>query len=271
MFSCDKIFKLKFIKANEEKKMKRRVAIAILALMLTALLSVSIYSQSKAETGKTKSQEFCPVSGEKINKSIFKDYKGGRIYFNSKESRDSFMKSPERFIKILKAKGITPKKAPKSFLFTNEDLPANLQGSKSISKGQKKGIYKKEDTYKGEWLTDYEKAKKIAKKLKRPLLLDFTGSDWCGWCIKLHKEVFSKKEFKDYAAKNLVLVELDFPARKKQSQKKAKQNKALAAKYSVRGYPTIFILDSNEKKLGRMGYVRGGPSAFIKELRKIVK
>jgi len=121
------------------------------------------------------------------------------------------------------------------------------------------------------WTQDYDKALEYAAKSKRPILLDFTGSDWCGWCIKLHDEVFVKDAFKAYADKNLVLVELDFPRSKPQSDEVKKRNRALAQKYGVRGFPTIVVLDSTGKKvLGRTGYVRGGPDAFIAEVKKII-
>src|SRR5882672_6835374 len=74
------------------------------------------------------------------------------------------------------------------------------------------------------WLTDAKKAQEQAKAEKKLVLLDFTGSDWCGWCIRLNKEVFSKPEFQDYAAKNLVLVEVDFPRSKTQSAELKAQN-----------------------------------------------
>lgn len=128
-------------------------------------------------------------------------------------------------------------------------------------------------TYSAEatWLTDYPAAVKQAVAEKKPLLLDFTGSDWCGWCIKLDKEVFSQKTFVDYAAKNLVLVKLDFPSNKPQSEGEKKQNEALAKKYDIQGFPTIVVLDSNEKKLGQLGYQRGGPEKWIQSLEKITQ
>ncbi len=125
--------------------------------------------------------------------------------------------------------------------------------------------------YNGEWLQDFAKAKTIAEQRRRPLLLDFTGSDWCGWCIKLKAEVFDKQEFQNYARQNLVLVELDFPRRKTLPAAIKQQNKSLAAKYGIRGYPTIILLDARGNELGKTGYVRGGPSAFIREVRKITK
>ena len=121
------------------------------------------------------------------------------------------------------------------------------------------------------WTEDLDKAMKYAAKTKRPILLDFTGSDWCGWCIKLHDEVFSKDAFKDYADKNLVLVAIDFPRNKKLPDEIKQRNSKLAQQYGVRGFPTIVILDpTGEKELGRTGYVRGGPAAFIAGVKKII-
>ena len=122
-----------------------------------------------------------------------------------------------------------------------------------------------------DWLTDLPKAQAKAKEEKKMVLLDFTGSDWCGWCIKLHKEVFSQSEFAEYAGKNLVLVEVDFPRGKKQSAELKKANSALQRKYRIEGYPTIIVLDGDGKKIGELGYMKGGPTAFIAELEKIKK
>lgn len=123
----------------------------------------------------------------------------------------------------------------------------------------------------GEWLTDLPKAQAKAKAEKKLVMLDFTGSDWCGWCIKLHKEVFSQAEFTEYAKKNLVLVEVDFPNKKKQSAELKKANAALQKKYKIEGYPTIIVLDGEGKKIGELGYMKGGPKAFIAELEKLKK
>jgi len=122
-----------------------------------------------------------------------------------------------------------------------------------------------------EWGTDAVKAQKQAKEENKLVLLDFTGSDWCGWCIKLNKEVFSTKEFKEYADKNLVLVEVDFPRKKAQSEEQKQANRALQKKYGIRGYPTIIVLDGDGNKVGKLGYMKGGPAAFIAELDKLKK
>jgi thioredoxin-related protein len=121
------------------------------------------------------------------------------------------------------------------------------------------------------WLTNYAKAQEEAKSQNKLLLMDFTGSDWCGWCIMLEKEVFSKPEFKEYASKNLVLLELDFPRRKELSQEMLEQNQRLAIKHRIQGFPTIVVLDSSGKELAQLGYMQGGPAAFIAQLEKLRK
>jgi protein disulfide-isomerase len=121
------------------------------------------------------------------------------------------------------------------------------------------------------WQTDLPKAQAQAAKEKKMVLLDFTGSDWCGWCIKLNKEVFSQPAFLSYAQTNLVLVEVDFPQRKKLAAEQKQANNALAKKYKVEGYPTIIVLNGEGKKVGELGYQPGGPKAFIAALEKLKK
>ena len=121
------------------------------------------------------------------------------------------------------------------------------------------------------WLTSYDQAQKEAQAKHRLLLMDFTGSDWCGWCIMLDKEVFSKPEFKEYASKNLVLLELDFPRMKHMPPEITKQNEQLLMKYRIQGFPTVVVFDSGGKPLGALGYQQGGPQAFIAQLEKLRK
>src|SRR5208283_362916 len=92
------------------------------------------------------------------------------------------------------------------------------------------------------WRTSLPDALAQAKKENKQVLLNFTGSDWCPGCKLLEAGVFSKTEFSDYAQKNLVLVEVDFPAQKKQAAALAKANDALHEKYGVRGLPTLILL-----------------------------
>ena len=96
-----------------------------------------------------------------------------------------------------------------------------------------------------DWQTDYAKALQMAKSQNKRVLLDFTGSDWCGPCIALRKQVFSRSDFRAYADKNLVLVEVDYPQRKKQSAELKKQNEKLSKQYGIdgKGFPTVVLLD----------------------------
>ncbi|MCO5052706.1 MAG: thioredoxin family protein [Verrucomicrobiae bacterium] len=121
------------------------------------------------------------------------------------------------------------------------------------------------------WQTDAVKAQAQAQAENKLVMLDFTGSDWCGWCIKLKKEVFSQPEFATYAKQNLVCVEVDFPMKKKLSAEQTKANDALAAKYNIKGYPTIIVLNGEGKQVGTLGYMKGGPKAFTAALDKLKK
>jgi len=129
-----------------------------------------------------------------------------------------------------------------------------------------------------EWHTDVNKAVNISVQTGKPLFFFFTGSDWCGWCKKLVKEVFVKQEFKAWATKNIILVELDFPRRTPISDDLKKQNRELGQMFGVRGYPTGWfvtptIVDGkvNFNKHGSQGYVAGGPKGWIAGANKILK
>ena len=116
----------------------------------------------------------------------------------------------------------------------------------------------------GGWGDDYKAAIAAASKDNRNVLLDFTGSDWCGWCIRLKRETFDKPEFKAYADKNLELVEIDFPQGKSLSPEVRKQNDALQQQYNVQGFPTLVLLSPDGKVIKQQsGYIPGGPKGFI--------
>jgi len=122
-----------------------------------------------------------------------------------------------------------------------------------------------------DWETDLQKASSTAKASGKYILLDFSGSDWCGWCIRLEKEVFSQDAFKDFAEKNLVCVLVDFPRAKEQTEELKKQNLDLARKYGIKGYPTIIILSPDGKPVGMTGYLQGGPWEYTRHLKKIIE
>ncbi|MCS7090058.1 MAG: thioredoxin family protein [Verrucomicrobiota bacterium] len=118
------------------------------------------------------------------------------------------------------------------------------------------------------WLEDLPQALEKAKAEKKQVLVNFTGSDWCGFCIRLKKDVFDGKEFAEYANKRLVLVEVDFPRKKQQSEARKSANEKLSNQYKVEGFPTLVLLDANGKELRRMvGYSGGGFATVKKRLR----
>jgi len=93
------------------------------------------------------------------------------------------------------------------------------------------------------WFTNLEKAQLEAKKTGKTIFVHFTGSDWCKWCIRLNKEVYSKKEFSDYAKNNLVMVKFDYPRNTPQPIEVKEYNQDMLRKFGVQGFPTVFLLD----------------------------
>ncbi|WP_394759465.1 thioredoxin family protein [Flavobacterium sp.] len=127
------------------------------------------------------------------------------------------------------------------------------------------------------WHTDIKKAMEVAKKEDKPLFLFFTGSDWCGWCIRLQKEVFKTSEFEAWAKGKVVLVELDFPRRSAQTDEIKNQNNQLQQVFAVQGFPTIWFAKAankdgkvNFEQLGSTGYVAGGPSTWLSGADQII-
>jgi thioredoxin-related protein len=118
------------------------------------------------------------------------------------------------------------------------------------------------------WQTDFAKASQQAAQEHKYILLDFTGSDWCPWCIKMDKEVFNQSQFSDFALKSLVLVKLDFPRKTAQSPAEKSQNEDLAKKFQIEGFPTYVLLDPSGKEVRRqVGYLQGGAIAFLDWLK----
>lgn len=128
------------------------------------------------------------------------------------------------------------------------------------------------------WYTDINEAMDLAVKENKKMMLFFTGSDWCGWCIKLQNEVFKTSDFEKWS-NDLILVELDFPRRTPQDEKIKGQNRQLQAIFKVRGYPSVYFVSPeklpdgrmNLNNLGKTGYVRGGAEKWLEVANSIVK
>jgi thioredoxin-related protein len=129
------------------------------------------------------------------------------------------------------------------------------------------------------WYTNVKEAATVSKKEKKPLMLFFTGSDWCGWCIRLQNEVLKTPEFSKWAKESVILVELDYPRRTPQSDEIKKQNNELQQAFGIQGYPTVYFANATVNKegkvnfegLGSTGYVAGGPTAWLAVADPFVK
>lgn len=118
---------------------------------------------------------------------------------------------------------------------------------------------------KARWLTKMDKAKEEAEETGLPILVLFTGSTWCSYCIKLEKEVFAEKEFKEFANQNLVLMMLDFPAGGGGSRK----DEELQKEFGVTGFPRYFLVNAAGDKLASGGYHDGiTPKSFAEWVKK---
>jgi thioredoxin-related protein len=120
------------------------------------------------------------------------------------------------------------------------------------------------------WSDNFEESAKLAASEGKDMLVDFTGSDWCGWCIRLNKEVFSHDEFKEGVKDGYVLVELDYPRdTSKLSAETIAQNEKLKEKYSIKGFPTILVMDGKGKPFAKTGYRPDGPVEYVKHLSEL--
>ena len=128
------------------------------------------------------------------------------------------------------------------------------------------------------WETDINKAIDKSIEQDKKTLIFFTGSDWCGWCVKLQNEVFKKEEFSSWA-KDYILVELDFPRKKQVDQETLQRNYQIQQIFQVQGYPAVFIVKPEKKEDGKInlnaiaqtGYVAGGPEKWIESVEQFYK
>ncbi len=120
----------------------------------------------------------------------------------------------------------------------------------------------------GHWYADFDEAAAVARKAGKDLLVDFTGSDWCGWCIKLDEEVFAHDAFQKGVEPNFVLVALDFPRGQEAKAKvpNPERNNELKDKHGVRGFPTVLLMTADGDVYGKTGYQRGGPEKYVESL-----
>jgi len=175
-------------------------------------------------------------------------------------------------------------KAPAAQTVADKKTPQNKKAAKPKSSEELVSIdpvSKEEDGL--TWYFDLNAAQQASEKSSKPILGFFTGSDWCGWCIKLQKNVFSKDEFKTWAKENVILMEIDFPRRTQQEADLAAQNRNLQQLFKVTGYPTVFYFTGENNKetgklnlsiMGKTGYPRSQPgqeaATFIKASENVI-
>lgn len=119
-----------------------------------------------------------------------------------------------------------------------------------------------------EWRTDLPAAAADARQGQKLLLLNFSGSDWCGWCQRLDAEVFSTDAFREYAAANLVAVLADFPRRTKLAPELQARNERLMRHFQVQGFPTVLLFSPGGELIAQLGYQPGGPEAFVAAIQQ---
>ncbi len=139
----------------------------------------------------------------------------------------------------------------------------------SVACGQDEAVNKEKNSPIN-WLINLEEAQEIAETENKHVFIHFTGSDWCGWCMKLKDEIYSKQPFIDYVSENLVMVKIDFPKKIKQSEEIKQYNRSLAQKYQIRGFPTVLLLNPNGEIIGKTGYQRGGSEKYVEHLKEFI-
>lgn len=121
------------------------------------------------------------------------------------------------------------------------------------------------------WYDNYEAASQASRDQSKPMVLFFTGSDWCGWCHKLESESLDTKEFSDAVGDKFIFVKLDYPMKRKLDEKTTASNQELKKRYDVRGFPTLIILDRNQKQIGVTGYKAGGGRQYGEHLNSMIQ
>lgn len=179
-------------------------------------------------------------------------------------SKDDFLAAAQKGVNVGSAKPVSEETPP--FVSTPEN-PGPTEPQFSDPAEPVAGV---DPEWREKWETSFEKAKATAQAENKDILMNFTGSDWCGWCIRLGNEVFRHQKFAEYAKKNLVLLELDFPQGFELEESLQQQNDALQAQFGIQGFPAILLLDSQGRAYAQTGYQAGGPLAYTEHLETLM-
>jgi thioredoxin-related protein len=176
-------------------------------------------------------------------------------------SKDAFLAAAQKGVNVDSEK---PEETP-PFVST----PENPGPTEPLFSDPAEPVAGVDPEWRDKWETSFEKAKATALAENKDILMNFTGSDWCGWCIRLGNEVFQHEKFAEYAKKNLVLLELDFPRGFELEKSLQEQNNALQAQYGIEGFPSLLLLDGQGRAYAQTGYQPGGPLAYAEHLETL--
>ena len=250
-------------------KIVRFGLLLMLAGMLTASAWAHVYVKNKifqggtAGSGSSTLVEVKPML-EALGVSEYRLEGGQLVVGESTLALEGEMVSLKALVDALGARILLNPELGTIDVYQGGDKPIALAEESAPSKVAQPGY---EPTYakQGVWLTSWDEATRESQRRNKPILINFTGSDWCGWCIRLKEEVFSTEPFKAWASKEVVLFEADFPRQTPLAENLQAQNQQLAQKFGIRGYPSIVFSDSKGNEIGsRYGYDEGGPAVWIK-------
>jgi thioredoxin-related protein len=176
-------------------------------------------------------------------------------------SKDDFLAAAQKGVKV----GDSATEGAPPFVST----PENPGPTEPLFSDPTEPVAGVDRAWREKWETSFEKARAAAQAGNKDILMNFTGSDWCGWCIRLGQEVFQHDAFAEYARKNFVLLELDFPRGFELDESLQQQNDALQAQFGVEGFPAILLLDSQGRAYAQTGYQPGGPPAYTEHLETL--
>jgi thiol-disulfide isomerase/thioredoxin len=250
--------------ALAESDISNRIIMCKIFFILLLAATFSARADEKFAVLKAGNETFTNVNVTKVSATdVFFTHAGGmmnvKIQKLSPELQKHFQFDPE------KAKAEELKRAENKAKFSEQARQKPVAKAPDMTRQPADAP----STSAAVWRTDYPGALKQAKSEGKLVLVDFTGSDWCGWCIKFDKDVLSTSKFANYAAKKLQLVKLDFPHHASQPEELKRANAALSKQFKVDGFPTFVLVNGEGRELWRqVGYLKGGPEAFIVELEK---
>lgn len=175
---------------------------------------------------------------------------------------------PEQIIKLDRGRVVAIETPPAREAPAGEAAAAAVPATAATTGSERRGA-PRATVQAGRWTTDYSAALQAAKQRKQRVFLLFTGHDWSGSCMRLQHEILSTPKFRSYASQNLMLVELEFPKNRKLSPALKAQNDKLKRHYGIQTFPVVVVLDNSGRQLGMLGYMEGGPEAFIAALKEL--